>query len=109
VINTSGNTGYFWVVPAQVEGRWVLNGLEGHSVASLDLKQRYQRVGGTITLGNNQPQALLGVELSADELRFRYLDSSNQLQNVKATIKGNSMDAELIGTYSNNRFAGKRQ
>jgi SAM-dependent methyltransferase len=109
VINTSGNTGYFWVVPAQVEGRWVLNGLEGHSVASLDLRQRYQRVGGTITLGNNQPQALLGVELSADELRFRYLDSSNQLQNVKATIKGNSMDAELIGTYSNNRFAGKRQ
>ena len=109
VINTSGNTGYFWVVPAQVEGRWVLNGLEGHSVASLDLRQRYQRVGGTITLGNNQPQALLGVELSADELRFRYLDSSNQLQNVKATIKGNSMDAELIGTYSNSRFAGKRQ
>ncbi|NDH30519.1 MAG: class I SAM-dependent methyltransferase [Betaproteobacteria bacterium] len=109
VINSSGNTGYFWVVPAQVEGRWMLKGLEGHAVASLDLTQRYQRVGGTISLGSNPPQPLLGVDLNADELRFRYLDSSNQLQHVKATIRGNSMDAELIGTYANNRFSGKRQ
>ncbi|MFZ9801033.1 MAG: class I SAM-dependent methyltransferase [Burkholderiaceae bacterium] len=109
VINSSGNTGYFWVVPAQVDGRWTLNGLEGHAVASIDLKQRYQRVGGTITLGNNPPQALMGVELHADELRFRFLDSSNQLQSVKATVKGNHMDAELLGTYSNNRFDAKRQ
>jgi hypothetical protein len=66
-------------------------------------------VGGTITLGNNPPQALMGVELHADELRFRFLDSSNQLQSVKATVKGNHMDAELLGTYSNNRFDAKRQ
>jgi len=109
VINTSGNTGYFWIVPAQVEGRWNLKGLEGYAVASLDLKQRFQRVGGTITLGDKPPQTLLGVELSADELRFRFLDPTNQLQTVKAVIKGNSMDATLIGTYSNNRFEGRRQ
>jgi len=109
VINTSGNTGYFWIVPAQVEGRWNLKGLEGYAVASLDLKQRFQRVGGTITLGDKPPQTLLGVELSADELRFRFLDPTNQLQTVKAVIKGNSMDATLIGTYSNNRFEGRSQ
>ena len=51
----------------------------------------------------------MGVELHADELRFRFLDSSNQLQSVKATVKGNHMDAELLGTYSNNRFDAKRQ
>ena len=109
VINSSGNTGYFWIVPAQVEGRWNLKGLEGFPNASLDLKQRYQRVGGTITLGDKPPQTLLGVELNADELQFRFLDASNQLQTVKALIKGQTMDATLIGTYSNNRFEGKRQ
>lgn len=108
VINTSGNTGYYWVVPAQVEGRWMLNGMDGQAPARLDLQQRYQRVGGTITLGSNSPQTILGPELEGDQLRFRFIDGSNNLVNVRATIRGNAIDGEIVGTYSNNKFSGKR-
>jgi len=108
VINTSGNTGYYWVVPAQVEGRWMLNGMDGQAPVRLDLQQRYQRVGGTITLGSNSPQTILGPELEGDQLRFRFIDGSNNLVNVRATIRGNAIDGEIVGTYSNNKFSGKR-
>jgi hypothetical protein len=108
VISTSGNTGYYWVVPAQVEGRWNLNGMDGNASVRLDLQQRYQRVGGTITLGSNPPQTILGPELEGDQFRFRFIDGSNNLVNVRATIRGSSIDGEIVGTYSNNKFSGKR-
>jgi len=108
VISTSGNTGYYWVVPAQVEGRWNLNGMDGNASVRLDLQQRYQRVGGTITVGTNAPQTILGPELEGDQLRFRFIDGSNNLVNVRATIRGNAIDGEIVGTYSNNKFSGKR-
>lgn len=108
VISTSGNTGYYWVVPAQVEGRWNLNGMDGNASVRLDLQQRYQRVGGTITVGTSAPQTILGPELEGDQLRFRFIDGSNNLVNVRATIRGNSIDGEIVGTYSNNKFSGKR-
>jgi len=108
VINTSGNTGYYWVVPAQVEGRWNLNGMDGNASVRLDLQQRYQRVGGTITVGTSAPQTILGPELEGDQLRFRFIDGSNNLVNVRATIRGNAIDGEIVGTYSNNKFSGKR-
>jgi len=108
VISTSGNTGYYWVVPAQVEGRWNLNGMDGNASVRLDLQQRYQRVGGTITLGSNPPQTILGPELEGDQFRFRFIDGSNNLVNVRATIRGNAIDGEVVGTYSNNKFSGKR-
>lgn len=108
VISTSGNTGYYWVVPAQVEGRWNLNGMDGNASVRLDLQQRYQRVGGTITVGTSAPQTILGPELEGDQLRFRFIDGSNNLVNVRATIRGNAIDGEIVGTYSNNKFSGKR-
>ena len=51
VLSGPGNTGYFWVVPAQIEGNWALEGVDGSGNGTLSLSQRYQRVGGTITLG----------------------------------------------------------
>jgi SAM-dependent methyltransferase len=108
IIRTSQNSGYFWIVPAQVQGRWNLNGIDNNPVVSLDLQQRYQHVGGTITLGKLPPQNLLTPELQGDQLRFRFIDTSNRLQTVKATIRGNQLEGEVGNSFSNSSFKGSR-
>lgn len=46
---------YFWIVPAKIEGRWLL------SQGELQLRQLFQRIGGTITAGGGKSEALDGV------------------------------------------------
>ena len=41
---------YLWIVPAKVEGRWNVKTADGQTMA-LDLKQQFQEVDGTATVG----------------------------------------------------------
>ena len=45
--------GYSWIVPTNVAGRWMLREEDGME-ATIDLTQRYQRIGGTITLNGGR-------------------------------------------------------
>jgi hypothetical protein len=111
VLSGPGNTGYYWVVPASVEGNWALEGLDGNTAATLSLTQRYQRVGGTIALaGKSQP--LLEPRLEGAEFRFAFIDSSNGLRSVRVTIDGTTLKGEsgtnaYLSTPVSGRRAGK--
>lgn len=108
VLSGPGNTGYFWVVPAQVQGRWALEGVDGSGNGTLALSQRYQRVGGTITLGG-QTQPLLEPRLEGAELRFAFVDSGNNLRSARATIDGDAIKGETgTNAYMSSPFTGKR-
>lgn len=108
VLTGPGNTGYFWVVPAQVEGKWALDGVDGNTAATLTLSQRFQRVGGTISLGG-KAQPLLEPRLEGAELRFAFIDGSNNLRSVRATIDGAAMKGETgTNAYMSAPFQGRR-
>jgi SAM-dependent methyltransferase len=63
-----GRNIYFWVVPAEVAGRWTLTDPDG-SVMTLDLDQRFQEVSGMLTR-NGQTLPLSEVTLRGTQLRF---------------------------------------
>jgi len=108
VLSGPGNTGYYWVVPAPVEGNWTLDGVDGNTAATISLTQRYQRVGGTISMGGKS-QPLLEPRLEGAELRFAFIDGSNGLRSARATIDGAAMKGETgTNAYLSTPFSGKR-
>jgi hypothetical protein len=63
---------YYWVVPAQVAGVWDISGMEP-AKTTLKLSQHYQKIGGTLQIGNDT-QPLLNPKLDGSTLSFTYLD-----------------------------------
>lgn len=97
-VGTGYAQGYFWVVPGDAAGKWSLQGMEGsQQPATLELTQRYQRVGGVLNIyGKTQP--ILGATLVGNRLKFTFLDQSNQSRIIEATLSGH----ELSGQVSEN-------
>jgi SAM-dependent methyltransferase len=92
-IDTPRAHAFYWVVPAAVKGRWEITGVNGQPKATLILQQRYQKIAGTLTIGRTT-QPILGAQLRADRIEFRYIDSAGQLQTVNATITGNTLEGD---------------
>lgn len=98
VIRAGTNTGYFWTVPAQVAGTWVLQGLDTQGIVQLRLTQRHQRVGGSMAWGA-QVQPLLGARLEGAQLYFSFVNPEGLLQAVRLTVNGAAMAGEVVGPY----------
>ncbi len=102
-----GSSGYFWIVPAQVGGEWSFDGMDGNARVRVNITQKYQKIGGTITVGD-QTQPLLEPRVVGAEMQFRYMASSGQLQVVKATLgEGGTLKGQ-VGNYSSNSFEARR-
>ena len=87
--------GYLWIVPATVAGTWVLQGLPGVATATLQLSQRFQKIGGYITLGQQQ-HTLLGAELSGDRLNVHFVDDKQVTHSLKAKVNASVLEGELL-------------
>ena len=89
---------HFWIVPTDVAGNWVLKEDRGTWQGELNLTQRFQRIGGTLTIrGKMQP--LLGAYVNGNDLGFTFIDPDQGLRNVRATVDGKRLAGSL-------RFAG---
>ena len=106
VIGQDANA-YYWVVPANVAGEWVLDGVELKN-ATLSLAQKYQRIGGNITIGG-KTQPILNSHIEGKYLRFSFVDSSNNLITVKGEVNGSEFKGEDKGGYSQGMVTGKRR
>jgi SAM-dependent methyltransferase len=84
---------YLWYVPANVAGTWTLRDDQGFE-GTLSLIQRYQKVGGTVTLGS-KTQPLLGASLQGDKLTLSFLDTENNLGSATFTVMGSSMNGQF--------------
>jgi SAM-dependent methyltransferase len=102
-----GSTGYFWIVPAQVGGEWNFDGLDGNNRVRVNITQKYQKIGGTITVGD-KAQPLLDPRVEGAEVQFRYVSSSGQLQVVKASFTDAGTLKGQVGNYSSNSFEARR-
>jgi SAM-dependent methyltransferase len=90
---------FLWIVPARVEGRWTLRDEAGFFSGELTLNQRFQRVGGTLTLRGNNAQPLLGAYVEGDIFGFTFVDLDGGVRSVRARVDGKTLTGSL-------RFAG---
>jgi len=104
----AGQRGYFWIIPANVAGDWVIDGIETQNKVVLNLVQRYQRIGGSLTVGG-KAQPILNPSLEGDKLSFGYIDRNNNLHNVKLTVNGSQLKGEGKGGYLTNSITGNRR
>ena len=104
----AGQRGYFWIVPANVAGDWVIDGIETQNKVVLNLVQRYQRIGGSLTVGA-KAQPILNPSLEGDKLSFGYIDRNNNLHNVKLTVNGSQLKGEGKGGFLTNSITGNRR
>jgi len=98
VIRVGSNTGYFWKVPAQVAGDWLVQGLDRRGPVRLALSQRYQRVGGTLTWGS-KVQPLLGARIDGADLHFSFVTADGQLQAVQVRVQADTMAGQWVTPY----------
>jgi SAM-dependent methyltransferase len=99
---------YYWVVPADVAGNWVIDGVRDYPRALLSLTQRFQRIGGNITVGKSS-FPLLGAEIEGDKLSFRFIDSKGSLHRVKAKVNGRKLEGEVQTGSLYSDLKGSRQ
>jgi SAM-dependent methyltransferase len=104
----AGQRGYFWIIPANVAGDWVIDGIETQNKVVLNLVQRYQRIGGSLTVGG-KTQPILNPSLEGDKLSFGYIDRNNNLHNVKLTVNGSQLKGEGKGGFLTNSITGIRR
>ncbi|CAN1521212.1 AdoMet_MTases domain containing protein [Burkholderiaceae bacterium] len=104
----AGQKGYYWVVPANVAGDWVIDGIESQNKVVLNLAQRYQRVGGTLSIGG-KTQPILNPSLEGDKLSFGYIDRNNNLHTVKVSINGSQFRGDDRGGYMHSNISGTRR
>jgi SAM-dependent methyltransferase len=108
LIGNGYTQGYYWVVPGNAAGKWTIKGIEGTKSAMLDLAQRYQRVGGTLSI-DGKAQPILGPSLVGNRLKFSFVDMSGQSRNVDVTLKGNAFAGNVIENSPLYEITGTRQ
>ena len=85
-------TAYLWIVPARVEGTWVLREDNGPGT-TINLTQTFQKISGDVVSGSGR-QPLVGTTLRGDQLRFAFNDAKGATRTFSGTVRGN----ELVGT-----------
>ena len=90
--------GYFWVVPAQIEGAWVMTGMEGGPLR-LNISQSFQNIGGTLTRGG-QTLALLGAKLRGDEVKFQFVTPDRKVHAFSGRLEGRRLTGTVVAEYS---------
>lgn len=109
VMSVEARDGYLWYVPANVEGTWAFKEESFSTEGSVTLVQRYQRVGGTVTIGGNT-QPVLGPALRGNKLSFGYIDGDGLLRAAYVTVDGADFKGTLNGRGSGNvTITGKRR
>jgi len=97
-LRAADSEAFLWIVPADVAGRWTLRDEDGFVDADVELRQQFQRIGGTMTLrGRTQP--LLGAWVQGDVVGFTFVHHDGGVRSVRARVDGTTLAGSL-------RFAG---
>jgi hypothetical protein len=92
-----GAEGFLWIVPANVAGRWEFRDdrlFEGVA----DITQRFQRIGGTITV-RGKVKPLLGAYVNGVTFGFTFEDADGAVQSIRVQAAGDRASGHI-------RFAG---
>jgi len=105
----AGNAeGFFWVVPAPVEGTWSLRLPDEAQAATLQVKQRFQKFSGTLAFGERILEVRDGT-LNGDEMRFEYLQPDGAVVAVTARVTDDRLSGRLIRPQGSVAISGQRR
>lgn len=106
-IATDNAEGFFWIVPARVDGDWSLR-LPGEAApARLQLKQAYQKFSGTLAFGT-RTQPVEG-RLEGAALRFDYRRPDGTTASVEARVDGDRLAGRQAHPQAAGPVAGERR
>jgi SAM-dependent methyltransferase len=88
----SGRQAYFWMVPANVNGKWGVE-LTGGSSDKVDIviDQRFQKIEGWAVLGTVQA-GLREATLHGADIRFAYVDQAGVRRELTGRVDGGRME-----------------
>jgi len=89
---------FFWVVPAQIEGAWVMTGIEGGPLR-MNISQVFQNIGGTLTRGG-QTLTLLGAKLRGDEVKFQFVTPDRKVHSFSGRLEGGRLTGTVVADFS---------
>ena len=92
VSTMDGRRAYFWVVPANVMGTWVLDA--GGQKSDLTLEQTFQKINGWVALGPVHG-GLREARLSGANVAFSYVDAKG----VRRDFTGKVSEREMSGSF----------
>jgi SAM-dependent methyltransferase len=107
MLNLDTREAFLWVVPADVAGRWQFKEKEGSWEARVDIDQRFQRIGGTLTRGNTT-RPLLGATIAGAQLAFTFVDSDGGIRTVRGRIDGDAFSGNLVFVRRETPVTGTR-
>jgi hypothetical protein len=91
-----GRRAYFWVVPATVGGTWAFEATGGGAAdkSELTLEQRYQKLEGSIGVGQVQA-GLRDARLRGFTIGFSYVDGNSVRRDLSGRVSGNRMEGSF--------------
>ena len=89
--------GYFWVVPAQIEGNWVMTGLDGGPMR-MSMSQSFQNIGGILSRGG-QNHAMLGARLRGDEVKCQFITQDRKVHAFSGRVEGRRITGTVVSEY----------
>ena len=88
--------------------QFVATQTRGRRQRGFRMRQRYQRVGGTVTVGG-KTQPVLGAALQGDKLSFSFVDSENNLRTARVTVAGNAFSGDLSTQSRTSQVTGRKK
>jgi hypothetical protein len=89
--------GYFWVVPAQIEGNWVMTGMNGGPMR-VSMSQSFQNIGGILSR-DGQNHAMLGARLRGDEVKFQFITQDRKVHAFSGRVEGRRITGTVVSEY----------
>ena len=86
--------GYFWVVPARVEGQWQMTGLPDEHNAKVRFTQKSQKIDGDFLVGEAISQRFDG-KLRGSQLTFEYRNADNQLRTFVGEVSKDNIHGSI--------------
>jgi SAM-dependent methyltransferase len=102
-----GRPAYLWIVPGNAAGRWTFQEQRGEWIATADITQSFQRIGGYLMVGSKS-QPLLSPTLSGNALTFHFTDGDGVSRSIRGTIDGDKFDGWMRHATYETRVSGHR-
>jgi hypothetical protein len=100
-------TAYLWIVPARVDGTWMLKDAGGASYA-VNLTQNFQKISGDVT-GGTTKQPLVGASLRGDEIKFAFNDDKGVTRTFTGAVRGTELVGMLKSSAGESKTTGALQ
>ena len=97
ISSLDGRRAYFWVVPAQVGGNWMLDA-GGHK-AEIAIEQIFQKIGGWVNLSKQVQGGLREARLRGADIAFAYVDQGGVQRDFTGKVDGKKME----GTFKDSK------